>query len=117
MFICIVILVIWIALSWYVNKLISCYLATKFKENKIPAFITFPFSAFLILFIASFFTFGWGSFVPYAMQPSYYEFKEMCELNLLPNNKEKYNKILNYFDLSLETLDWEELNKKGFKLK
>lgn len=51
------------------------------------------------------------------MQPSYYEFKEMCELNLLPNNKEKYNKILNYFDLSLETLDWEELNKKGFKLK
>ncbi|RDU59102.1 hypothetical protein, partial [Helicobacter sp. MIT 14-3879] len=37
------------------------------------------------------------------------------ELNELPNNKEKYNKILSYFDLSLDTLDWEELNKEAYK--
>ena len=60
--------------------------------------------------------FGCMNFVPYTMQPSYHEFKEMCELNKLPNNEEKYNKILSYFDLSLDTLDWEELNKKRFKL-
>nr|WP_052062698.1 hypothetical protein [Helicobacter saguini] len=35
----------------------------------------------------------------------------MCELNELPNSEEKYNKILGYFDLSLDSLDWEELNK------
>ncbi|WP_258865007.1 hypothetical protein [Helicobacter sp. MIT 14-3879] len=51
-------------------------------------------------------------YTPYSLQPSYWEFKRMCELNELPNNKEKYNKILSYFDLSLDTLDWEELNKE-----
>ena len=40
----------------------------------------------------------------------------MCELNELPNNEEKYNKILKYFDTSLDTLDWEELNGKKQKL-
>ena len=34
----------------------------------------------------------------------------MCKLNELPNNEEKYNKILRYFDTDLESLDWEELN-------
>ncbi|MDY4400605.1 MAG: hypothetical protein SPE69_08545 [Helicobacter bilis] len=34
----------------------------------------------------------------------------MCKVNELPNNEEKYNKILGYFDTSLDTLDWEELN-------
>ncbi|RDU58928.1 hypothetical protein, partial [Helicobacter sp. MIT 14-3879] len=38
------------------------------------------------------------------------------ELNELPNNKEKYNKILSYFDLSLDTLDWDKLNKTSWKL-
>ena len=36
----------------------------------------------------------------------------MCKINELPNDEYKYNKILKYFDLSLDTLDWEELNKK-----
>ncbi len=35
------------------------------------------------------------------------------KLNELPNNEYKYNKILSYFDLSLELLDWEKLNKKA----
>ena len=46
----------------------------------------------------------------YYLEPSYWQFRNMCKLNELPNNEEKYNKILGYFDLSLDTLDWEELN-------
>ena len=59
---------------------------------------------------------GWGWFVPYNLQPSYHQFKKMCKLNELPNNEKKYNKILRYFDTSLDTLDWEELNKKTWKI-
>lgn len=54
---------------------------------------------------------GRGWFVPYAFQPSYHKFKNLCKLNELPNSEEKYNKILSYFDTDLESLDWEELNK------
>ena len=36
---------------------------------------------------------------------------------MLPNNEEKYNKILSYFDTDLDTLDWEELNGRVEKLK
>nr|WP_238702166.1 hypothetical protein [Helicobacter bilis] len=39
----------------------------------------------------------------------------MCKVNELPNNEEKYNKILSYFDTSLDTLDWEELNHNNEK--
>ncbi|RDU59240.1 hypothetical protein CQA53_11570 [Helicobacter didelphidarum] len=42
---------------------------------------------------------GWGWFVPYSFQPSYHEFKKMCKLNELPNNEEKYNKILKLFGI------------------
>ncbi|WP_245945924.1 hypothetical protein, partial [Helicobacter didelphidarum] len=52
----------------------------------------------------------------YYLEPSYHEFKKMCKLNELPNNEEKYNKILSYFGLSLDTLDWEELNRRAYKL-
>ncbi|RDU60395.1 hypothetical protein CQA53_10905 [Helicobacter didelphidarum] len=52
----------------------------------------------------------------YYLEPSYHEFKKMCKLNELPNNEEKYNKILSYFGLSLDTLDWEELNGRVEKL-
>lgn len=44
-------------------------------------------------------------YTPYALQPSYWEFKKMCELNILPNNEEKYNKILSYFDKKLGDRD------------
>lgn len=51
-------------------------------------------------------------YTPYSfyLEPSYWEFRNMCKINELPNNEEKYNKILKYFDTSLDTLDWEELN-------
>lgn len=57
-------------------------------------------------------------YTPYSfyLEPSYWQFRNMCKLNELPNNEEKYNKILRYFDLSLDTLDWEELNEKALKL-
>ena len=60
---------------------------------------------------------GWGWLVPYSFQPSYHKFKKMCKLNELPNDEYKYNKILGYFDTSLESLDWEYLNKRKWKLK
>ncbi|WP_050720593.1 hypothetical protein [Helicobacter hepaticus] len=44
-------------------------------------------------------------YTPYALQPSYWEFKKMCELNELPNSEEKYNKILSYFDKKLGDRD------------
>ena len=57
-------------------------------------------------------------YTPYSfyLEPSYWEFRNMCKLNELPNNEEKYNKILSYFDTSLDTLDWEELNREAAKL-
>ena len=59
---------------------------------------------------------GRGWLMPYSFQPSYHKFKKMCKLNELPNDEYKYNKILSYFDLSLDTLDWEKLNEKNIKL-
>lgn len=40
----------------------------------------------------------------------------MCKVNEFPNNEQKYNKILSYFDLSLDTLDWEGLKERALKL-
>ena len=58
-------------------------------------------------------------YTPYSfyLEPSYWQFRKMCKLNELPNTEEKYNKILGYFDTSLDTLDWEELNGRVEKLK
>ena len=52
----------------------------------------------------------------YYLEPSYWQFRNMCKLNELPNTEEKYNKILRYFDTDLESLDWKELNKKIWKI-
>ena len=46
---------------------------------------------------------GRGWLMPYSFQPSYHKFKKMCKLNELPNDEYKYNKILAYFDTSLDT--------------
>ena len=81
------------------------------KTFKILSFIIIPP---LIVFI---YFFGWGWLVPYELQPSYWQFRNMCKLNELPNNEEKYNKILSYFDTDLESLDWEELNERAWKKK
>ena len=58
-------------------------------------------------------------YTPYSfyLEPSYWQFRNMCKLNELPNNEEKYNKILSYFDTDLERLDWDKLNEKTWKIK
>ena len=78
----------------------------KFLHIAILSFITLCFSG----------CWGWGWLVPYSFQPSYHQFNKMCKLNELPNNEEKYNKILSYFDTNLDTLDWEKLNKNVKKI-
>ena len=53
--------------------------------------------------------FGWGRFMPYSLQPSYHEFKEMYKLEpkIYQSNggkidKEYYNKLLAYFNTNFE---------------
>ena len=50
-------------------------------------------------------------YTPYALQPSYWEFKKLCKLNELPNNEEKYNKILTYYNMNLDDVDWKKVNE------
>ncbi|TQR59054.1 hypothetical protein DMC01_07355 [Campylobacter troglodytis] len=61
-----------------------------------------------------------SSIIPYyilfTLQPSYWEFKRLCQLNELPNNEKKYNKIFAYYGLSLGTINYDLLNKNMFKL-
>lgn len=69
--------------------------------------------AVLILLFAALLFSGCGSWlvVPYSFQPSYWEFKRLCEINNLPNGEEKYNKILNYIDKSLDDDGFVECSK------
>ena len=41
-------------------------------------------------------------YTPYELQPSYWEFKKLCEINYMPDGEEKYNKILAYYGMSLD---------------
>ncbi|WP_235630686.1 hypothetical protein [Campylobacter coli] len=73
------------------------------KILKISSFILFP------LIIIWSMIFGWGWFVPYSLQPSYHEFKEMYKLEpkIYQSNggkidKEYYNKLLAYFNTNFE---------------
>ncbi|EKR7690024.1 hypothetical protein P9E95_001744 [Campylobacter jejuni] len=73
------------------------------KILKISSFILLP------LIIIWSMIFGWGWFVPYSLQPSYHEFKEMCKLEpkIYQSNggkidKEYYNKLLAYFNTNFE---------------
>ena len=61
--------------------------------------------AVFISFLVALFFSGCGSWfiVPFSFQPSYWEFKELCKINYdLPKSKEKYNKILAYYGMSLD---------------
>ena len=50
-------------------------------------------------------------YTPYALQPSYWEFKKLCEINNLPDGEEKYNKILNFYGTDLDTLDYDKFQE------
>ncbi|WP_233714126.1 hypothetical protein [Helicobacter rappini] len=78
------------------------------SQKKISKFLVFIGAVGLIVFY----------YTPYSyyLEPSFYEFKKMCKLNELSDNEEKYNKILSYFGLSLDSLDYELLNNKIHKL-
>ncbi len=100
------------AILFYLVFLAVSYLIFKFiykvilkSQKQISKFLVFLGSIALIVFY----------YTPYSyyLEPSYWEFRKICKLNELPNNAEKYNKILSYFDTDLESLDWEELNREA----
>ncbi|MGX3045769.1 hypothetical protein [Helicobacter sp. T3_23-1056] len=78
--------------------------------------------AVFISFLVALFFSGCGSWliVPFfSLQPSYWEFKKLCKLNELPNNEEKYNKMLAYYDMSLDDIDdidWKKINEDKYFL-
>ena len=80
------------------------------SKKKVSKFLVFLGSIGLIIFYYT---------PPYSfyLEPSYWQFRNMCKLNELPNDEEKYNKILRYFDTDLDSLDWEELNEGTWQLK
>ena len=80
-------------------------------------FFYFKYNIGVFWFVAFFLAIFYYTPYSFYLEPSYWQFKNMCKLNELPNNEEKYNKILGYFDLSLDTLDWEKLNEKTWKIK
>ncbi len=96
-------LIIPLTLSYFIFKLI--YRKVFKSQKKVSKFLVFIGG---IAILSSFHVFN----ISYYFQPSYYEFKKMCALNELPNNEEKYNKILGYYGLSLDTLDWEKIGKE-----
>lgn len=96
-------LIIPLTLSYLIFKLI--YKKIFKSQKKISKFLVFIGG---IAIFSSFQVFN----IPYYFQPSYYEFKKMCSLNELPNNEEKYNKILGYYGLSLDMLDWKKIGKE-----
>ena len=76
-------------------------------------FIRFKYNIGSVLVILFFLFIFYYTPYSFYLEPSYWQFRNMCKINELPNNEEKYNKILGYFDTSLDTLDWEELNKEA----
>lgn len=88
----------------------------KIVSQKIFLFICF---AFITTYQVSL-IFGIGYVIPDILRPSYNtQFKDLCKLNTLPDNEEKYNKILSVLGLSLEDLDnkdlliWMARNEEG----
>ncbi|TLE09291.1 hypothetical protein [Helicobacter bilis] len=103
---------------FYIILLISIstilsYLILKFiyriifkSKKKISKFLVFLGSIGLIIFYHTPYS--------YYLEPSYHKFKEICQLNpeIYQANggkidEEYYNKVLKYFDTSLDTIDWE----------
>ncbi|AQQ59196.1 hypothetical protein XJ32_02705 [Helicobacter bilis] len=90
-------------LSYLILK--SIYTIIFKSKKKVSKFLVFIGAVGLIVFY----------YTPYSfyLEPSYWQFRNMCKINELPNNEEKYNKILSYFDTDLDRLDWEELNNNN----
>ena len=65
----------------------------------------------VILLMAGYFSGIIPYYILFPLQPSYWEIKKLCKLNKLPNNEEKYNKMLAYYDMGLDDIDWKKINK------
>lgn len=99
---------------------IACWLGTFVAKiiirMQIPFFKTFHKKVLIFCCFAMLTTcqvvyiFGLGYLIPDELRPSYYtQLKALCKLNALPNNEEKYNKILGTLGLNLKTLDYNIL--------
>ena len=102
-------MLIYIFLLIFIPTILS-YLILKFiyriifkSQKKVSKFLIFLGSIGLIIFY----------YTPYSyyLEPSYWQFRNMCKINELPNDEYKYNKILSYFDTSLESLDYSQFQE------
>ena len=112
---CFLIFIASLLVSLIFLKLINNALDFNHKKQ-LSTFIFLPLTTTIIGYFGFGFVFGWGWLMPYSFQPSYWEFKKMCKLNELPNNEEKYDKILAYYDMSLDDIDWKKANKEKIVL-
>ena len=93
-------------LSYIILKLI--YTKIFKSQKKVSKILVFLGSVGLIVFY----------YTPYSyyLEPSFWQFRNICKLNELPNDEYKFNKILGYFNQNFESLDWEGLNEEALKL-
>lgn len=93
-------------LSYIILKLI--YTKIFKSQKKVSKILVFLGSIGLIVFY----------YTPYSyyLEPSFWQFRNICKLNELPNDEYKFNKILGYFNQNFESLDWDKLNKEALKL-
>ena len=92
-----------IILSYIILKFI--YRKIFKSQKKVSKILVFLGSVGLIVFY----------YTPYSyyLEPSFWEFRNICKLNELPNDEYKFNKILGYFNQNFESLDWDKLNREA----
>lgn len=95
---------------WLGKLIVKTVVILKIPLWKIVSQKTFLFICFA--FITAYqvaISFGIGYVIPDILRPSYTQFKDLCKLNTLPDNEEKYSKILSVLGLSLGDLDNKDL--------
>ena len=113
-------MLIYIFLLIFIPTILS-YLILKFiyriifkSQKKVSKFLIFLGSIGLIIFY----------YTPYSyyLEPSFHKFRNICKLdpeiyqaNGGKLDEEYYNKVLAYFDTSLDTLDWEYVQENLFR--
>ncbi|ARJ55782.1 hypothetical protein [Campylobacter cuniculorum] len=103
-------IIISIILSYLILK---CIYTIIFKSKKnVSKFLVFLGSIGLIIFY----------YTPYSyyLEPSFYEFREICQLdpeiyqaNGGKIDEEYYNKVLRHFDMSWDAMDWKDIQQKS----
>ncbi|RDU58744.1 hypothetical protein CQA53_11945, partial [Helicobacter didelphidarum] len=111
LFVIIFFLLIVFTLSYFIWWLI--YRKAFKSKKKISKILVFIGGIGLIIFF----------YTPYSnyLHPSYWQFREICKLdpeiyqfNGGKIDEEYYNKLLKYFDTSLDKLDWEYIQENLF---